>query len=145
MNMDDLRQIREDSVQILIAGGNYALIDKNDYTLVSKIKWHLNSYGYATGKTPRGDGHKTIFMHRIIVNAPKGADTDHINGNTLDNRRSNLRICKHIENCRNQKIRKNNTSGVKGVYLRKDTKKWEAKIGNKYKMLTIGIFPTFQE
>jgi hypothetical protein len=57
------------------------------------------------------------LLHRIILEAKKGEHCDHINGDTLDNRRLNLRICSHAQNMANRKISKNNKTGVKGVYL----------------------------
>ena len=53
---------------------------------------------------------------------------DHINGNCLDNRRFNLRLCNNIENNQNRKIDKRNSSGYKGVYFDKIRKKWVAEI-----------------
>src|SRR5208282_1837274 len=54
-------------------------------------------------------------MHRMILQAKPGQLVDHINRNGLDNRRSNLRLCSHSDNMHNSKIRKQNTTGFKGV------------------------------
>ena len=79
------------------------------------------------------------------MNAPKGMSVDHINGNKLDNRKSNLRICTHAENLRNLKKAKNNTSGFKGVSWYSKSKKWRAVItfGGKYHHL--GLFVKKQD
>lgn len=59
---------------------------------------------------------KSVKISRIIMNHPKGMFVDHINGDTLDNRRINLRICNRSENMRNRRVNKNNKSRFKGVY-----------------------------
>ncbi len=70
----------------------------------------------------------------------KGFDIDHINGDGLDNRKSNLRICKHGENQYNSKMPKNNTSGYKGVYWDKRRNKWISQININGKHVYIGQF-----
>src|SRR3990167_2235442 len=65
----------------------------------------------------------TVFLHRFILNAPKGLEVDHINGNGLDNRRKNIRLCTKKENMQNRRISINNTSGYKGVYYHKSDKR----------------------
>jgi hypothetical protein len=71
---------------------------------------------------------------------PKGKEVDHINGDSLDNRRKNLRICTHSENCQNRKKRLDNTSGFKGVYWSKRSNKWVANIQIKSKRIYLGGF-----
>lgn len=78
-----------------------------------------------------------MLLHRFILNAPKNKQIDHINGNGLDNRKSNLRLCTPQENARNRTKQKNNKSGLKGVSFDKTRNKWVAriKIQNRYKFL----------
>ena len=71
---------------------------------------------------------------------PEGMEVDHINGNSLDNRKSNLRICTHKENVRNQKLSAANTSGYRGVSWNKASKKWEAYIKVNQKRIYLGKF-----
>jgi len=116
--------------------GDFFLIDKEDYALVSKYKWYLDSkINYKRTRTNIGGrkNHKTISMHRLIMDFPEGKEVDHINGNALDNRRNNLRIVTHAENCQNSSKRKGN---YKGVRLRKDRNKWIAQISKHH----IGYF-----
>lgn len=75
-----------------------AKVDDIDYEKVSKHTWYYTG-GYAQAVIDD----KKIGMHRYIMNTPKGLVTDHLNHDTLDNRRSNLRICTHAENMANRK------------------------------------------
>ena len=81
-------------------------------------------------------------MHRLIIQAPKGLDTDHINGNRLDNRRKNLRICTHQQNIWNSVKNKYSNNDFKGVYFVKRTNNWEAKIVRNTKRYYLGKFKT---
>ena len=58
---------------------------------------------------------QVIRMHRLLTGATKGSEVDHRNGNGLDNRRANLRVCSHAENTFNKRIYRNNHTGFKGV------------------------------
>ncbi len=95
--------------------------------------------GQFTGKylLPRA---KRVLMHRFIMNAKKDQMIDHINRNTLDNRKTNLRFCSSTENHANQTIRSDNKSGYKGVVWHKRIKKWQAGITLKRKRMHIGYF-----
>jgi len=114
----------------------YALVDNEDFVELNKYTWCIQS-GYAYRRCKKSE---TVFMHKLIMKTPKGMDTDHINGNGLDNRKENLRICTHAQNLMNQRKRKNNTSGYKGVCWSKDSKKWMAKIMLNYKSIYLGLF-----
>lgn len=114
-------------------------VDKNIYDLFSVYKWRYDK-GYAVRSSPRVKGkQKIISLHRLIMNASHGIQVDHINGNTLDNRILNLRLCSQKNNIQNQKIRKNNTSGYKGVYS-KTKNKWGACIGVNNKLIHLGSY-----
>ncbi len=78
-------------------------------------------------------------MHRMIMGEPKGMFVDHIDGNSQNNRRSNLRICTPAQNLQNQRP-KGGTSRYKGVYFHKKDNKWMAKIGFNGKNTYLGLF-----
>jgi hypothetical protein len=120
---------------IPLTQGKFAIVDDENYDWLIQKKWHFDK-GYAMHR-PR-NYKKSIIMHRIIMDTPEGMETDHINHNTLDNRRENLRICTHAENQHNQKILSHNTSGYKGVFFDKHAKKWMARVGRIY----LGLFLT---
>jgi len=110
------------------------LIDVDDYEkFVKGESFHLIKPGYVVnGK------HK--YLHRLITNAPDGMDVDHINGNKLDNRKSNLRICSRAQNQMNRGKTKNNKSGFKGVFFNKPTGKFMSKIMIDGKNVHLGSF-----
>lgn len=84
---------------------------------------------YAAMGCRRDDGRKTLkFMHRLLLNPPQNLQIDHINGNGLDNRRSNLRTCNNQQNNLNKGIYVTNKIGYKGVSFQKEKRKWRARI-----------------
>ncbi len=121
---------------ILSKGKGHTLVDDEDYEAVNKFGCRLDSLGYAI---LRKKG--TCRLHRFIMKPAKGMVIDHINGNKLDNRRSNLRVCTPAENNWNQKKCCTNTSGYKGVALMHG-KYWRAYITIKDRQKHLGIFKT---
>jgi hypothetical protein len=83
-----------------------------------------------------------LLLHRAILNAPVGLEVDHINGDGLDNRRSNLRLATREGNQRNRAARRDNTSGLKGVSLHVSTGKWQARIRTGGEQVYLGVFTT---
>lgn len=123
------------------------LVDNDDYEKLQKnfnnLKWSItkNHNGlYAQKRVNK----KNIYLHRYIMNNPNGI-VDHKNLNTLDNRKSNLRITTNSNNLRNGNIRKNNKTGIKGVYYDKIRNKYIANIKVNYKTIFLGRFKTLEE
>src|SRR3990167_6612505 len=114
----------------------WRLFDLDDLALVSGLGWSASGGGYAKAKT----GGKVVRMHQLIANCPEGMEIDHINGNGLDNRRSNLRVCEHKQNCFNQRAANKNHTGLKGVSWHKRDKVWQANIGVGGKTIYLGRF-----
>jgi hypothetical protein len=85
---------------------------------------------------------RQISMHRQIMQPPPGKVTDHMNGNGLDNRRSNLRNCLPTENGRNRQRNRRSRTGFKGVGQYKRTGKYYASIRFKGKTLYLGQYDT---
>jgi hypothetical protein len=83
-----------------------------------------------------------IHLHRLVVNCPDGYVVDHINGNTLDNRKSNLRLCTSQEN---QQNRNRSKSEIRGVHFHAREKKWYARVGLNGGRITIGTYDTKEE
>lgn len=135
--------------EIPLTRGMVALVDSEDYERLVKHKWHAHksrqkgSY-YAKGYTGCKDGKDVISsMARFILDAPKGMVVDHINRNTLDNRKCNLRICTHSGNMKNKGHYKSNKSGYRGVI--KSLNKWVAQIKDNKERHYLGTFETKEE
>lgn len=138
-------------IEIPLTQGQVALIDDEDYKLVSQYKWHARwdkhtkSYYAATNVKKEDGGRTTLKMHRLIMNAEKGKQVDHINHNTLDNRKENLRLCTNSQNQHNQGKRINNTSGLKGISWYKRDEKWRARIELNGRAIHLGYFATKED
>lgn len=130
----------ESLTRVPLPHGMFTIVDTADAHLVTGgHRWRVNSHGYAI----RGGGRARIpavSMHRLILCAPKGSEVDHINGDKLDNRRSNLRLCAHAENLRNSAPYRNNTSGFKGVTWHTQSCKWRATIKVNYRQISLGLY-----
>jgi hypothetical protein len=111
----------------------FALVDDEDFERMNEIDWILHEKGYAVNP-------KIGRMHRLINNTPKGLQTDHINGNKLDNRRENLRSCTNRLNHYNKGLRKDNRTGCKGVAWSEVCQKYEAYIKTPDKKVHLGVF-----
>jgi len=132
--------------KVLLSNGGFAIVDEEDYDRIKHLPWHQHK-GYAVYSTTHAGGKRESGrLHRIIMNAPKGVLVDHKDGNRLDCRKDNLRLCDDLGNARNAAKRKDNTSGFKGVTLHKDTGKWQASIQiNTGIPKYLGLFKTPEE
>ena len=125
--------------KIPLTKGMFALVDDEDFKRLSAYNWAAWKNGkgwYATRKPSK----KMISMHREILNVPSRKITDHIDRNSLNNQRSNLRVCTRQQNGCNRGPNKNNTSGFKGVTWWKRDKNWSAQIRVNRKNIKIGYF-----
>jgi hypothetical protein len=130
--------------KIVLTQGKFAKVDDFDYNFLNKWKWFAHKAGnkyYAS----RNIDKKTIKMHSILLKTPKGMDTDHIDGDSLNNQRKNLRICTRSQNAFNKTKQKNNTSGFKGVSWCERDKMWRAQIDANKKVYRLGDFLTAEE
>jgi hypothetical protein len=138
------------SKTIPLTQGKVAIVDDEDYNKLIQFKWSArrdskSGTWYALHTYREGNGWKTILMHRKIVNASDGMDVDHENHNGLDNRKFNLRVCKHRYNCRNRRIQSNNTSDVAGVSWHKRDKKWMVYVRIDGKLKHFGYYSNLDE
>lgn len=132
-----------------------AFVDDSDYEwLVGIGSWHAQFHpGYADEgrfvarrNVKKADGKRTaLYMHRVIMDAQPGEQVDHIDGNPLNNQRSNLRIVTNSQNRMNAGRQSNNTSGLRGVSWHKDSQKWYARIKVHGKRIHLGYFDSLEE
>ncbi len=137
------RKYGYDFRRIYLGEGEWTILDRQDYYRLGNLKWTISGNSkkfYATrflkiapGKT------KTLRLHREIMNAPKGLLVDHINSDTLDNRRANLRLATHSQNTCNSRIKSKGSSKFRGVQFRKN-RGWVAVTYKNKKMIWLGTF-----
>jgi len=124
--------------------GKSAKVNDADYKKLSELKWNFDGK-YAV--RPNG-----VYMHRVVMGLPRkkenNLEVDHINGDQLDNRKKNLRVCNHQQNRANSKLQANNTSGFKGVHLSNETyrkKKWVVEFKLNGQKIYLGRYLTKEE
>lgn len=126
------------AAEINLSNGSKALVSDADAQLVNQYRWRASKQSkgiYVLTKINK----VTVYLHRLITNAPRGLEVDHINGNPLDNRRENLRICSRSENEQN-KVKRKGSSQYKGVFYAKREQRWIAKIQVNGRQTTLGYF-----
>lgn len=121
------------TVSIPLTRGLVAVVDAADQALVEAHSWHATKgasnrtwYARSSGSGPHAT-RKIIYMHRLVMAAPAGVLVDHINGDSLDNRRANLRFCNAVQNGANRAKKRGAASNYKGVYFENGA--WRARIG----------------
>jgi hypothetical protein len=120
-----------------------AMVDNKDYDWVSTYKWYANPHaGGWRALTGKG-----MSMHRLIMGFPVGLEVDHINGNQLDNRRLNLRVCTKTQNLQNSKLSKDSKNKYKGITFvkRYKIKPWKASIMLNGKRYWLGQYATQED
>ncbi len=119
-------------VEVKLTRGLVTIIDAEDLELVSQHKWFASrgqNTDYALRKQRIDGRQQTVSLHRVLLNAPEGMHVDHLNGDGLDNRKANLRLCTRSENRRNSQRQAGGVSKFKGVSKRPGRRKsWVAKI-----------------
>lgn len=128
--------------------GAVAILDDEDKELVLRAcgSWYFDGrYAKATKWNKKEKKYDRLYLHRVIMNAPKGMDVDHINGDKLDNRRENLRICTRSDNINNKPSSRPNTSGHRGVFKEKKSSRWLAYITVRGRLVRLGTWDTFEE
>lgn len=129
---------------IQLTRGKVAIVDDEDYDWLNYYKWNFSGRYAVRSEIVKGQ-RKTIFMHRMVFPNKTAPQVDHINRNSLDNRKENLRACVQSENSRNAGIGKANPSGYKGVFPYKggqSPKKWRSQIVVDRKTIWLGLHHT---
>lgn len=123
---------------IPLSNGKFTKVDNEDFEKLKDINWYFSKTGYA-------DNRKLGKLHRYVMKVSDNMFIDHINGDKLDNRRSNLRICSVQENNCNVDSRKGSSSHFKGVSFNKLSSKFEAYITHKGFREHLGLYDNEQE
>jgi hypothetical protein len=141
--------ITGDSIMKLVplTQGKFAKVDDEDYDNVMRFIWHaVNERGrwYACctcylGRINKKSLNRSMRLARLIMIPPKNMDVDHIDGDSLNNQRSNLRICNRTQNLQNQRPIRGGTSQYKGVCFSTQKQKWRAYINVKGKQIHLGF------
>jgi hypothetical protein len=133
--------------EIVLTQNKVALVDDEDYDKVNMYNWQAhrnyrgNSWYAATNIYLTRDNTTTLKMHRFIMNLTDiDPDIDHIDGDGLNNQKSNFRFCSQSQNNMNSKKRLNTSSIYKGVCLFRRTGKWLAYIDKDYVRHHLGYF-----
>jgi len=127
---------------IALTKGKLATVDAADYEWLSQYKWCVTSTPEGRPYAYRKDKGKTVYMHREIMQPPPGMVVDHISGDSLNNRRQNLRNCTPQENMRNRDKFRGDSSRFKGVSPCVNSDKWRAAIGVDGCNIHIGVYET---
>ena len=131
--------------RIYLGEEEWTILDQKDYYRLRDFKWivygtRYNLYAVRNKKISPNET-RTVRLHREIMNAPTGLLVDHKNGNSLDNRRDNLRLATHFQNsCNARKSKSNFTSQYKGVQFRKKKNRWISVIYYHQKAIWLGTF-----
>lgn len=138
--------------EITLTKGLIALVDDEDFDKVNKYSWYTNikskyatPYAYRKAWLPQEKKYANIAMHRFVLDiGGKHLAVDHINGNTLDNRKENLRVSTHAQNMMNTRIRRGKKyKGVGYFGANKNLKKhWRAYIQVDNKHVSLGYYAT---
>jgi len=113
-----------DCIRINFQGGEVGLVDWCDLEKVQGRRFHLTNHGYIGTYINR----ERVYLHRIIMDNPPGFEIDHISGDKLDNRRSNLRLANKAQNRTNTPKRNGTASRFKGVAWNRRLGRWHAQL-----------------
>lgn len=120
----------------LEVSGKTVVMDVEDALMFAGIAMFVGTNGYAQVRRSA----KTRFVHRVIAGAQGGELVGHVNGNPLDNRRCNLRVCSDSQNNMNKRLRSNNSTGISGVWWDERRMKWAVQIAANGERKNIGRF-----
>lgn len=145
-------EVEMDCASLILPSGHVLLFDEQDRSIVDQYLWYAIPFGrirYAKGRLKSKERKSNYgfdaYLHRLLLNPPKGLVVDHRNHNGLDNRRANLRLCTRQENTANQAKRSREASSrFKGVNCRTPGR-WIAQIAVKQQRKYLGTFATEED
>jgi hypothetical protein len=126
--------------EIPLTRGKVALVDDEDYEWLSHFRWSYMTKGYAARTKTRNGTHSVLYMHRVIMLPDPDQQIDHINRDTLDNRRRNLRVCTNRQNIAAGIFPPGQYSRHRGVTWDKSRRMWSAQVKHRPQQLALGRF-----
>lgn len=133
-------------ITIRLTNGMFTVVDDDDFDRVKDYNWqHRSRKGapsYVGCTKSKNKIKRWIHLHRLIMNCPENMEVDHIDGDGLNNCKSNLRICTHRENILNRSVNKRKDNSMKGVGLHEG--RWRSRIASEGKKFFLGHFPTME-
>jgi hypothetical protein len=132
----------------LSKGRAWTVVDDSDYETLTQWSWHITGNGYVARTTMVGGRKRQVLMHRQITGPGPGQCVDHHDGDPLNNRRKNLRVCTQSQNMANRRKRVVGVSRYKGVALTggaSRTESWRAYIRINNRTVHLGCFATEYE
>lgn len=130
--------------EVRLLSGEVTLVDDEDYESVMRHSW-IARKGYAICQQSYQDARANVLLHRYIMRAMPGDIIDHINFNTLDNRKENLRFVDKSLNNFHRHPSKNNKSGHKNVHWYQASGKWRVAIKRHGVLHVVGYFSNLEE
>lgn len=138
---------------IPLTKGYVTIVDEEDYDILAKHRWFADERTmksgekkvYAYRSVQKDYKRLSVYMHRQILDAKRNQCVDHLNGNGLDNRRENIRLCNYSLNNHNRIKKRGTTSCYRGVCRIKGTDKWQSTISINSKLQRIGTFDTQEQ
>jgi hypothetical protein len=125
--------------ELISKQGDVIKVSNEDFDWLSEFDWNVYDR-YAESVI----GGATVKMHRLILNANELSHVDHIDGDSLNNQRDNLRLCNRFQNQQNRKLNKNSTTGYKGVKLMPNGK-FRARVQAFGKRYSLGCFDSAED
>jgi len=142
----------DDTIRIPLNHRKYAVIDAEDALRIAPYRWHAqcrDGIWFAARGEWVGQGAgasvRTVWMHRVILDAPPGVGVTHRNGDGLDNRKTNLRLCTRQQRGAKRRRNRNNTSGYRGVSYDAHSGRWKGVLRHGGRYLSLGYFATPEE
>ena len=131
--------------KIELTKGKFTLVDDEDYDFLMRWKWQYMNVGYAgrskyAGMKNGKEFNECLYIHRLVTNAEKGFEVDHIDHDKLNNQKKNLRVVTSSQNKMNGNSRVGSTSKYKGVSWDAKNNKWQAGIHYEGKKVFLGRF-----
>ena len=125
---------------IPLRNGVSTSLDDEDYARAKDFRWHKTANGYVAGTVVEGGVRRRVYLHRWLLDAQPGQLVDHLDGNPLNNRRTNLRLATRSQNQANRRRNRTSRSRYKGVTWHQGQQRWMARLQVNGRRITIGYF-----